>query len=67
MRATSLFPQCVLANQATDFLLETENASWKLRLHCGVQFPWYVLALKDIVTCQIYNSVIMSQKYFFYP
>lgn len=43
MWPTSPFPQCVLANWATGFLLKTVDASWKLQLCCNVQFPLSVL------------------------
>jgi hypothetical protein len=44
-RATSSFSQHVLANRATDFLLETADDSWKLSLRRSVPFPWCAPAL----------------------
>jgi len=39
-------PQRALDNRATHFPLKTGDASWKLRLRCGVQFPRCTLALR---------------------
>jgi hypothetical protein len=46
MRAPRTCPQRALENRATDFLLKTGDACWKLRLRCGVQFPRCTLALR---------------------
>jgi hypothetical protein len=26
---------------------QADNSSWKLRFHCGCQFPWCALAIRD--------------------
>ena len=51
MQATTAFPQCVLANWATEFLLKTGDTPWKLQSHCGDQSAWCALTLNALNAC----------------
>ena len=51
MQATTVFPQCVLVNWATEFLLKTGDTALKLQLNCGDQSPCYALTLNALNVC----------------
>jgi hypothetical protein len=51
MQATTVLPQCALANRETEFLLRTGDTAQKLSSHCGDQPPCHVLIVNALNVC----------------